>query len=142
MSITKGHELSITAPDSQAFRAQLIFNAILGGRNLEATELLILAARETLDTHHSWAERAAELSQWCADQCSTQRKLLLAALLDLFGQRQGATAIDINAAVYLANLHLDRGHSAARAMAEGRLLLKAAIQPSSAPRLAQASSGR
>ncbi|WP_367154682.1 hypothetical protein [Methylomonas sp. HYX-M1] len=127
MTTTHAAHLSLTAPDAQAFRAQLAFAAIKNANYPEAAELLIAAARAELDTAPDWAERAAELAQWCAGQCSAQRKALLAALLDLFGKRRGANAIDINAAVFLASAHLDRGHSAAKALAEGRKLLLSTV---------------
>jgi hypothetical protein len=137
-------DLAMNAPTSQAFRIQLALTAIRNSDYPDAAEHLITAAREELETAADWAERTAELAHWCACQeRGEQRKALLAALLELFGKRHGAGSIDINAAAYLASIHIDRGHSAAKALAEGRrLLLNAVLVSTGRPVWGAASSGR
>lgn len=131
------------APEKQLFRGQLIYAAINGNRHADAIELLIAAAREELPS--DWAGHCMQLAQWCFGQCAdssaTPRKALLAALLDIAGRRHGADALDINAAVYLAAVHIDRGHSAAKAFAEGQMALQQALNHGR-PAAGAASSGR
>lgn len=142
--MTAAADLAMNAPTRQAFRIQLALAAIRNFNYPDAAEHLITAAREELENAADWAERAAELAYWCACQeRNQQRKTLLAELLDLFGKRHGAGSIDINAAAYLASIHIDRGHSAAKALAEGRRLLLHAVQVSTErPVWGAASSGR
>lgn len=119
--MTDIQKLLLTAPDAQLFRTQLVYAAIVRRSYAEACGLLIQAAVETQGT--DWSGQCMQLAETCFTQCQDDlipnRKVLVAALLGIAGQRLETNATEINAAVYLANVHLDRGHSAAKALAEG-----------------------
>ncbi len=117
--------LLLSAPEKQLFRGQLIYAAINSNRFADATELLIIAAVD--DIGSEWSGQCMQLAEQCYQRCeptnSKPRKVLIAALLGMHGQRQRINPTDINAAIYLASVHLDRGHSSAKALAEGRQFL-------------------
>jgi len=115
------------APEKQVFRGQLIYAAVNANRFVDATEILIIAAAEHIGS--DWSGQCMQLAEQCYRRCehpsSHPKKVLIAALLGLRGRRDGLDAVDINAAIYLASVHLDRGHSSAKALAEGRQFLSA-----------------
>jgi hypothetical protein len=126
----KAMAVLIGAPQSQVFRAQLVYQYAKEQRFNDATELLINAARAEIGSE--WSSHCMQLAELCYAKCDTNnqpRKTLIAALLGLHGVRHNLPAIDVNAAVYLAAVHLDRGHSAARALAEAKQALKLATSP-------------
>ena len=117
--------LMLTAPDRHVFRFQLVYNYIKTDRYNEATEILVMIATDCIGDELS--KQCLQLAEWCFSKCEEKtpqpKKILIAALLSMTGQREGRDIIDINAAVHLANVHLDRGHSSARALFEGQQLL-------------------
>ena len=121
--------LLLGAPDGQTFRGQLIYAAIKDHRFADAAEMSIIAA--AADIGSEWSGQCMQLAEYCFTRCNPDdirpRKTLIAALLWMHGRRTGIDATDINAAIYLADIHLDRGHSSARALAEGKQFLNKAV---------------
>jgi len=124
----------LTAPDRHVHRFQLVYNYIKAERYHEATEILVIIATDCIGDDFS--KQCLQLAEWCFSKCEEKtpqpKKILIAALLSMTGQREGRDIIDINAAVHLANVHLDRGHSSARALLEGQQLLLSQVNRTTA----------
>jgi len=120
------NHLVLTAPAEQQQRAALIRKAALEGRHANAVFSLVMAARATDGS--DWAEQCAEVADRILQGVelggSQEQRAFIAALLDLYGKREGRARVDIDAAVILANTHLSCGTSAAGALSAGYKLLR------------------
>ena len=123
--IKKAELMLLAAPTAHVFRMQMVHAAIISGTLLHAAQLLIDSATEKSDK--DWNKTCLQFAEKCLkankDRLTSQRKFTVATLLGMQGQRAGIKPIDIDAAVQLASVHLDRGHSSARALFEGQQLL-------------------